>query len=98
MAKRSTRARIVAGVSATEAARNFSELLNRVRYRGQTYVVERGGEAVCEIRPVYRAGGFTGSDLVRLLATLPDAPRAYLEAVEDAIEGQPPMEETRWPR
>ncbi len=53
---------------------------------------------MCEIRPVYRAGGFTGSDLVRLLATLPDAPRAYLEAVEDAIEGQPPMEETRWPR
>jgi antitoxin (DNA-binding transcriptional repressor) of toxin-antitoxin stability system len=98
MPKKPAKSRRVAGVSATEAARNFSELLNRVRYRGQTYVVERGGEAVCEIRPVYQARGFTGADLVRLLATLPDAPQAYLEAVTDAIERQPPAEDTRWPR
>ena len=98
MTKKPSKSRSVAGISATDAARNFSDLLNRVRYRRQIYVVERGGEAVCEIRPVYHAGGFTGADLVRLLCTLPDAPQAYLEAVTDAIERQPPAEETRWPR
>ncbi len=32
-------------ISATEAARNFSDLTNRVSYRGETYTVERGGRA-----------------------------------------------------
>ena len=98
MNKKPVKTNTVAGVSATEAARNFSELVNRVRYQGQTYVVERAGEAVCEIRPVYHAGGFTGADLARLLGTLPEAPKAYLEAVAEAVERQPPAEETRWPR
>ena len=85
-------------LSATEAARNFSELLNRVHYKRQTYLIERGGQAVCEIRPAYAATGFTGTDLARLLASLPDAPEEYLDAVEQAVKGQPPAEETRWPR
>ena len=85
-------------LSATEAARSFSELLNRVRYQGKTFLIERGGEAVCEIRPVYEPREFTGSDLARLLGTLPDAPRAYVEAVAEDIKRQPPAEDTRWSR
>jgi hypothetical protein len=85
-------------VSATEAARNFSELLNRVRYRRQSFLVERGGRAVCEIRPAYEATGFNGADLVRLLKSLPKPAEAYLDAVEEAIERQPSAEETDWPR
>jgi hypothetical protein len=87
-----------ARVSATEAARNFSELLNRVRYRRQSFLVERGGQAVCEIRPVYETTGFTGADLARLLKALPRAPETYVDAVEDILDRQPPAEETRWPR
>ena len=30
-------------ISATEAARSFSELLDRVCYRGETFIIERGG-------------------------------------------------------
>jgi len=39
-------------ISATEAARRFSEILNRVRYRNESFVVKRGGAPVCEIVPV----------------------------------------------
>jgi prevent-host-death family protein len=39
-------------ISATEAARRFSEILSRVRYRDETFVVKRGGVPVCEIVPV----------------------------------------------
>jgi hypothetical protein len=85
-------------ISATEAARNFSELMNRVHYRRQSFLIERGGLAVCEIRPVHEATGFNGADLVSLLKSLPSPPAAYLDAVEEAIEQQPPAEETRWPR
>jgi prevent-host-death family protein len=41
-------------ISATEAARNFSGLINRVHYRGETFVVERGGEPVGKIVPLRR--------------------------------------------
>jgi hypothetical protein len=85
-------------ISATDAARNFSELVNRVRYRRQSFLVERGGRAVCEINPVYEATGFNGADLARLLNSLPEPAESYLDAVEEATRKQPPAEESRWPR
>ena len=85
-------------ISATEAARNFSELLNRVLYRRHAYLVQRGSTTVCEIRPAYDASGFKGADLARLLASLPDAPAAYLDAVEEGIRSQPEAQETTWRR
>jgi hypothetical protein len=85
-------------ISATEAARNFSELVNRVRYRRQSFLVERGGRAVCEINPVHEATGFNGADLARLLHSLPEPSAAYLDAVEDTIAKQLPAEDSRWPR
>ena len=85
-------------ISATEAARNFSELVNRVHYRRESYLVQRGGQVVCEIRPAYGATGFTGNDLVRLLRSLPRAPSEYLDAVAEGVKRQPAAEETRWRR
>jgi len=38
-------------ITATELARNLSDILNRVRYRGESFRVERNGEVVAEIRP-----------------------------------------------
>jgi antitoxin (DNA-binding transcriptional repressor) of toxin-antitoxin stability system len=38
-------------LTATEAARNFSDLVDRVLYRGEVFVVERGGRSVCRIVP-----------------------------------------------
>ena len=38
-------------MTATEAARGFSELLNRVRYRGETFIIERGGVPIGELAP-----------------------------------------------
>ena len=39
------------GVSATDAARGFSDLLNRVHYRGESFDVMRGGQVVARIAP-----------------------------------------------
>jgi len=39
-------------ISAAKAARNFSEILNRVKYRGESFVVERNHEPVCRIEPI----------------------------------------------
>ncbi len=75
-------------ISATEAARSLSDLLNRVRYRGESFVVERGGEAVCRIIP---AGPprCTVAELVRALKAAPRPDAEYLDTVEDVAKKQP---------
>lgn len=39
-------------ISATELARSLGDVLARVRYRGDTFVVERNGDAVARVTPV----------------------------------------------
>jgi prevent-host-death family protein len=39
-------------ISATEAARNFSDLLSRVSYQGETFVITRGGEEMGRLSPL----------------------------------------------
>jgi prevent-host-death family protein len=57
-------------LSATDAARRFSELLDRVEQTGESYVVVRRGRAVATIGP---AGGGTGRALKDALrANRPD--------------------------
>lgn len=38
-------------ITATDAVRNFSEILNAVTYRGVSYIVLRGKKPVAEIHP-----------------------------------------------
>jgi antitoxin (DNA-binding transcriptional repressor) of toxin-antitoxin stability system len=38
-------------VSASHAARNFSDLINRVRYQGTSFEIERGNEVIARIVP-----------------------------------------------
>lgn len=84
-------------ITATEAARRFSEVVNRVRYRNETFVVKRGGEPVCEIVPVHTAR-FTGRELVELLRSLPHPDKDYLDIVEKHVRRQPKAEASKWPR
>lgn len=36
-------------ISVTEASRNFSDVINRVYYQGQTYLLTRGGIVVAQL-------------------------------------------------
>lgn len=38
-------------LSVTEAARNFADCVNRVRYQGTTFVLQKNGTAVARIVP-----------------------------------------------
>lgn len=88
-----------ATVSATEAAKNFGRLVDRVREERATYVVERGGKAVARITPIDRAP-FTVADFKALLAALPHADEAYLKATEDAAatRNRPRVRRNPWER
>jgi prevent-host-death family protein len=84
-------------ISATEAARSFSELMNRVRYRGESFIVERSGKPICEIVPA-RPPKFSGAELASLLRSLPKPDAEYLEIVEELIAKQPTVAESGWQR
>lgn len=84
-------------ISATEAARSFSELMNRARYRGESFVVERGGKPICEIIPA-KPPKFSGSDLAELLRSLPKPDEEYLALVEELAAKQPSVSESGWQR
>jgi len=82
-------------ISATEAARSFSELLDRVCYRGETFVIERGGEPVCEMSHV-KPLRFTGADFLTLLHSLPKPDSGYWDAVEKSTKQAPAVPQTPW--
>jgi antitoxin (DNA-binding transcriptional repressor) of toxin-antitoxin stability system len=82
-------------VSATEAARNFSDLISRVCYKGETYVVERGGKVMCQLVPV-ETRRCSGADLLALLTTLARPAGEFLSAVEEVSRHQPLVEPSTW--
>jgi len=59
-------------ISSTEAVRNFSELLNNIKYRGDRYTVIRGGKPAASLVPVEPArAGATLADLRETMKILP---------------------------
>ncbi len=52
-------------ITATEASRNFSDLLNRVHYRGERFEVSRGKEVVARIEPAEDKPPMTAAEFFR---------------------------------
>ena len=52
-------------VTATEAARNFADVLDAVESRGETFIVVRRGRAVARIGPARAGRGATVKELLR---------------------------------
>jgi antitoxin (DNA-binding transcriptional repressor) of toxin-antitoxin stability system len=88
-----------ARVSATEAAKNFGRLVDRVREERMTYVIERGGTPVATIAPVERAP-FTMADFKALIGGAPRVDDEYVRAVERAASrhNRPRVRRNPWAR
>jgi prevent-host-death family protein len=52
-------------LTATDAARRFSELLDAVEHRGESFVVVRRGRAVARIEPARAANGKRVKEILR---------------------------------
>lgn len=85
-------------VSATEAVRSFSDLLNRIRYRGEEFVVERGGEAVCRMTPAASPRRATGRELATVLRDLPHPDAGFARDVRAGVKRQGRAPASRWGR
>jgi antitoxin (DNA-binding transcriptional repressor) of toxin-antitoxin stability system len=82
-------------VSATEAVRKFSEIMSHVHYKGDSYIVVRGGKPVASISQV--AQPLKAKNLGELKSLLATIPRLGAEAeafesdVKAARESQPAL-------
>jgi antitoxin (DNA-binding transcriptional repressor) of toxin-antitoxin stability system len=84
-------------LTVTEVVRNFSEILGRVRFKGERFILLRGGKPVAELGPTDAAATVRLGELSAILAALPhlesdDAERFAhdLESGRDAIGTTPP--------
>ncbi len=86
-------------VSATDAAKNFGELLDKVRESGAPYIVERQGRAMVALTPIVESR-CTLSELVAWLDSRRALPDEYRAAVADgvAVANRPQVPESRWER
>lgn len=85
-------------LSATQAVRSFSELLNRIRYRGEEFVIERGGEALCRMTPATAPRRVTGRELAAVVRELPHPDPGFANHVEEAVKRQGRAPRSRWAR
>ena len=58
-------------INVTEVARNLSDILNRVRYQGKSFDIQRGKEVVARLGPVDPGSSVDASRLPEVLASLP---------------------------
>ncbi len=85
-------------LTVTEAIRNFSEVLGRVRFKGERFILTRGGRPVAELRPTDAASPMRLGELPAALAGLPhlepndaDSFAHDLESGRSAVGPVPPV-------
>lgn len=84
-------------ITVTEAARHFSDLINRVRYRHEKAVLLKGGKPVAQVGPVRSA--MTGRELAKRWEEhpwlAPDEAGAFAADIQSARSKLPPPE-SKW--
>ena len=82
-------------ITATRAVRDFSEVLNTIKFKGVHYIIERGGKPVASMRPIDEKTDFkTLGEFKALLKKLPRLDEeldAFAADLEDIRKDQPPV-------
>jgi len=84
-------------ITATEAVRKFSELLNAVKYRHDSFTIVRGGKPLASITPLDEP--VLGKSLKELAAIMKFVPRlasdgeSFAAELDEIIAGQPNVPE-----
>ena len=82
-------------ISATRAVRDFSEVLNTIKFKGVHYIIERGGKPIASMKSIDEKIDFmTLGDLKALLKKLPRLEEeldAFASDLEEISRNQPLM-------
>lgn len=83
-------------ISATAAARSFSDLLNRVRYKGDSFVIVRNGEEVGRLEPISPKRPKTFNEFVEMIRTMGPPDEDFARDLEEIRRSQPALPEDPW--
>jgi antitoxin (DNA-binding transcriptional repressor) of toxin-antitoxin stability system len=87
----------VTKITATEASRNFSDVLSRAQYRGESFEVTRGGEVVARIEaPRKRLTAGELSELWKTRPRLDPEDAAQFEKEIEEIRASAPSPPSEW--
>ena len=82
-------------ISATRAVRDFSEVLNTIKFKGVHYIIERGGKPIASMKSIdEKLDSMTLGELQTLLKKLPRLEEeldAFASDIEDISRNQPLM-------
>jgi len=82
-------------ISATRAVREFSEVLNKIKFKGAHYIIERGGKPIASMKSIdEKMDPLTLDDLKALLKKLPRLEEelgAFASDLEEISKNQPLM-------
>lgn len=83
-------------ITATAAAREFSDVLDRVEHAGDEFVVERHGRAVATIAPVSPARRARWGEVLAVLDALPRPDAALARDLKKLRRDQPRLPKDPW--
>jgi len=82
-------------ISATQAVRDFSEVLNTIKFKGVHYIIERGGKPIASMKSIdEKIDPMTLGQLKTLLKKLPRLEEeldAFASDLEEISRNQPLM-------
>jgi antitoxin (DNA-binding transcriptional repressor) of toxin-antitoxin stability system len=73
-------------VTVTEAARNFGEIVDRAHYRGERFILTKGGKAVVEMSPLRMPPLVTAADLRQTLKGIRHLGKVEAEAFDRDLD------------
>jgi antitoxin (DNA-binding transcriptional repressor) of toxin-antitoxin stability system len=83
-------------ITATELSKHLSDILNRVKYRGERFVIQRNGEMIATLAPVREKPGITVKELVARIGNL-YVPEGFGDDLEAIHAEQGVIELPEWP-
>jgi antitoxin (DNA-binding transcriptional repressor) of toxin-antitoxin stability system len=83
-------------ITATEAARSFSDLLSRVHYRGESFLVVRNGEVLAQLAPPPAAPRPRLAEALAAIAALPRPDADFADDLEAIQRDQPALDPDPW--
>lgn len=85
-------------ITATQASRNFSDILNRAQYNGESFEVTRGNEVIARIAPA-KPKSMTLGELLDAIDNSPgldpDDARRFEKEIED-LRKEMVLPESQW--
>lgn len=84
-------------ITATELSRALSDVLNRVKYKGERFIVQRNGETIATIEPAAKPCDVTLDDIIAKVGDLYVPGDGFADDLEAVQAEQGLAEFPEWP-